>query len=100
MPLEEYRKIQKRAALGEYLELYDLQTDPYEFENLAGQPDLKAIQDRLVQQLLTWRVQTQDPLLDLAALRELVLKEKDAPPTPVPAWKKAKPAGKRAAVGK
>jgi len=45
-------------------------------------------------------VQTQDPLLDLAALRELVLKEKDAPPTPVPAWKKAKPAGKRAAVGK
>ncbi len=30
-----------------------------------------------------------DRLLDLAALRALVLEEKDAPPTPVPAWKKA-----------
>ena len=98
IPLEEYRKIQKRAATGEYIELYDLKADPYEFKNLAGQPELKAVQDRLFQQLQNWREQTQDPLLDLAALRELVLKEKDAPPTPVPAWKKAKPAkpaGKR-----
>jgi len=98
VPLEEYRKIQKRAATGEYLELYDLQADPCEFKNLAGQPDLKTVQDRLFQELHNWRVQTQDPLLDLAALRDLVLKEKDAPPTPVPAWKKAKlvkPAVKR-----
>ena len=49
------------------------------------------MQDRLFQELHNWRVQTQDPLLDLTALRDLVLKEKDAPPTPVPAWKKAKP---------
>jgi N-sulfoglucosamine sulfohydrolase len=90
IPLAEYRKIQKKAATGDYLELYDLKTDPYEFNNLAGQSDLKTVQDRLFQQLQNWREQTQDPLLDLAALRDLVLKEKDAPPTPVPAWRKKK----------
>jgi N-sulfoglucosamine sulfohydrolase len=89
IPLEEYRKVQRRAATGEYLELYDLQTDPYEFKNLAGRPEMKEVQDRLFKELQAWRTETQDPLLDLAALRALVLKEKDAPPTPVPAWKKA-----------
>ena len=84
-PLEEYRKIQKRPATGEYLELYDLKEDPYEFNNLAGRPGLKDVQERLSEDLQSWRAQTQDPLLDLAALRALVLKEKDAPPTPVPA---------------
>lgn len=92
VPLEEYRKIQKRAATGEYIELYDLQADPYEFNNLAGRPELKAVQERLLKELHRWRVETQDPLLDLGALRDLVLKEKDAPPTPVPAWRKAKQA--------
>lgn len=91
VPLEEYRKIQRRAATGEYIELYDLQEDPCEFKNLAGQPELKAVQERLLKELQTWRTETQDPLVDLAALRAMVLKEKDAPPTPVPAWKKAKP---------
>jgi arylsulfatase A-like enzyme len=103
VPLEEYRKIQKRAATGEYLELYDLQTDPHEFQNLAGQPDLEDVQDRLSQALQNWRVETRDPLLDLSALRELVLKEKDASPTPVPAWRKAKPSkssGRAAATAK
>ena len=93
--LAEYQQIQKRAATGEYLELYDLQSDPHEFQNLAGRPELKAEQDRLFKTLHEWRVQTRDPLLDLNALRSLVLKEKDAPPTPVPAWKKAKPAKRK-----
>jgi N-sulfoglucosamine sulfohydrolase len=89
VPLEEYRKVQRRAAAGEYLELYDLQADPYEFKNLAGRPEMKAVRDRLFKELQTWRAETQDPLVDLAALRAMVLKEKDAPPTPVPAWRKA-----------
>jgi N-sulfoglucosamine sulfohydrolase len=92
IPLPEYRKVQRRAATGEFIEFYDLKADPYEFKNLAGQPEVKAEQDRLFKELQGWRVQTQDPLLDLAALRTMVLKEKDAPPTPVPAWKKAGPA--------
>jgi len=92
IPLAEYRKVQRRAATGEHIEFYDLENDPHEFHNLAGQPVVKAEQDRLFKALQSWRVQTQDPLLDLTVLRALVLKEKDAPPTPVPAWKKTKPA--------
>ncbi|HOX02494.1 MAG TPA: sulfatase [Candidatus Paceibacterota bacterium] len=89
IPLAEYRKVQRRAATGEFIELYDLESDPHEFKNLAGQPELKAQQERLLRALQDWRVRTQDPLLDFAALRALVLEEQDAPPTPVPAWKKA-----------
>lgn len=90
IPLAEYRKTQRRAATGEFIEFYDLESDPHEFQNLAGRPEVQAEQDRLFQTLHDWRVQTQDPLLDHAVLRALLLKEKDAPPTPVPAWKKAK----------
>jgi arylsulfatase A-like enzyme len=100
VPLAEYRKIQPRAGTGEFIELYDLRSDPYEFKNLAGKPELTDIQARLLASLNQWRQETQDPLLDLAALREMVLKEKDAAPTPVPAWKKAQQAQKKAAAGK
>jgi len=92
IPLAEYQKIQRKAATGEFIEFYDLKADPYEFKNLAGQPQLKTVQDRLFNELQNWRAQTQDPLLDLAALRGLVFKERNAPPTPVPAWKKEKQA--------
>jgi N-sulfoglucosamine sulfohydrolase len=86
--LAEYRKVQRRAGTGEFLELYDLRADPHEFTNLAGRAELKAVQARLLRTLEDWRTQTQDPLRDHAAVRALVLKEKDAPPTPVPAWRK------------
>ena len=100
IPLAEYRKIQRRAATGEFIELYDLKIDPFEFKNLAGQPEVQAEQERLLAALRQWRQETRDPLLDPGALRALVLKEKDAPPTPVPTWKKApqkqgKPAQRR-----
>lgn len=52
-------------------ELYDLQEDQNEFNNLAGREQYKDIQERLRSQLLQWREQTDDPLLDpdkLAAL--------------------------------
>lgn len=100
IPLDEYRKVQKRAATGEFIELYDLKSDPHEFKNLAGQPGVKAEQDRLWNELLQWRKNTHDPLLDLAALRAMVLKEKDAPPTPEPAWKKEQQAKAAAAKNK
>jgi len=69
--------------------LYDLQQDLYEFHNLADCEELRAVRDRFFQELHQWRVETRDPLLDLAALRDLVLREKNAPPTPLPAGKKA-----------
>jgi uncharacterized sulfatase len=41
-------------------ELYDLESDPYEFNNLAGQEDLKEIQSDLRLRLLEWMDQQGD----------------------------------------
>lgn len=49
---------------GPALELYDLQNDPDEFVNLAGRPELAAVQQRLLDALDRWRRATNDPLLD------------------------------------
>ncbi|MUL37588.1 hypothetical protein BWI75_14950 [Gloeocapsopsis sp. AAB1 = 1H9] len=49
-------------------ELYDLQTDPIEFNNLAGKPEHQARLQLLRDQLLNWRQQSADPLLDPAVL--------------------------------
>jgi hypothetical protein len=45
-------------------ELYDLETDPYEFNNLAGKPVHAQMQSRLQQELQRWREQTKDPMLN------------------------------------
>lgn len=52
-------------------ELYDLQTDPHEFHNLAASPDHATTLAELQKQLTTWREQTQDPLLDPHNLQRL-----------------------------
>jgi N-sulfoglucosamine sulfohydrolase len=52
-------------------ELYDLEKDPWEFNNLAGQEDHAEVQERLTQALLEWRQQTEDPFLDPAFLDEI-----------------------------
>jgi len=49
-------------------ELYDLQQDPHEFNNLAGQSKFADIQQKLLAELQSWREQTDDPLLDEATL--------------------------------
>jgi N-sulfoglucosamine sulfohydrolase len=53
------------------VELYDLETDPYEFKNLAGQPQHADVQERLLAQLESWRRKTDDPLSDPAKLAKL-----------------------------
>lgn len=52
-------------------ELYDLQEDPWEFHNIAGQPEVAEAEARLRKGLLDWRRQTEDPLLDPARLAEM-----------------------------
>ncbi len=52
-------------------ELYDLQTDPYEFRNLTGSAEHAAVFADLKQRLLTWREETQDPLLNPTNLTRL-----------------------------
>jgi len=59
------------------VELYDLQADPFEFRNLAGRPELAAIQKRLQSELRRWQQQTRDPLADPDRLARLTA-EQDA----------------------
>lgn len=54
-------------------ELYDLQNDPNEFKNMAGNPSYKIIKNKLKAELMKWRVATQDPLLDKKKLAALTL---------------------------
>jgi arylsulfatase A-like enzyme len=62
---ERYKLILSLRAEGEDdVELFDLQDDPHEFNNLAGRESLRDVQERLLQQLLAWRQRTNDPLLD------------------------------------
>lgn len=52
-------------------ELYDLQQDPWEFNNLIDEPDYAATRDRLRAQLQSWQLATQDPLADPGILARL-----------------------------
>ncbi|MBI3681067.1 MAG: sulfatase [Acidobacteria bacterium] len=55
-------------------ELYDLASDPIEFDNLAGKPEFSAVRKRLAQALVKWRRETSDPFLD-RAFTEKMLRE-------------------------
>jgi N-sulfoglucosamine sulfohydrolase len=54
------------------VELYDLERDPNEFENVAGRVELAEVESRLLKELAAWREATQDPLLDAQKLKLLV----------------------------
>lgn len=46
------------------IELYDLEQDPWERNNLAGNPDTMAVEKALLHQLNDWLSRTDDPILD------------------------------------
>ena len=52
-------------------ELYDLERDPYEFRNLAGEPGHAEKLAELRGQLAAWRKRTCDPLLNPDTLQRL-----------------------------
>ncbi|KPK69465.1 MAG: hypothetical protein AMJ84_09545 [Acidithiobacillales bacterium SM23_46] len=52
-------------------ELYDLKNDPVEFNNLAGDPESREVQERLTKALFEYRKQTNDPFLDPTFLEKM-----------------------------
>jgi N-sulfoglucosamine sulfohydrolase len=58
-------------------ELYDLGNDPWEWVNLADQPEFKEVQTRLLQQLKNWQIETKDALRVPANLEQLTRKHDD-----------------------
>ncbi|MBK9167299.1 MAG: sulfatase [Bryobacterales bacterium] len=60
------------------LELYDLQTDPYEWTNLADRGEHAAVRERLLARLIRWQRETADPLSDPEKLARLAAEETEA----------------------
>jgi N-sulfoglucosamine sulfohydrolase len=64
-PREEFQSsFSSIPAIG----LYDLKVDPHEFNNLADDPEHRAVLEKLKQVLHNWRQTTQDPLLNIDEL--------------------------------
>lgn len=75
----EYEGTRIREAYDRYhqpprIEFYDLEADPAEFHNLAGEPAHEIEQQRLLMDLAAWRKKTKDPLLDPETLAEMTRK--------------------------
>ncbi len=63
------------------IELYDLESDPYEMRNRADDPQMATVKTRLLDALHQWQHRTQDPLADPKMLARLTA-EHDALPKP------------------
>lgn len=61
---ERVREAYARMRKPPEFELYDLERDPYELENLAPDPDHQSVLTELKEALLEWRSETADPFLD------------------------------------
>jgi N-sulfoglucosamine sulfohydrolase len=56
-------------------ELYDLNSDPYEWHNLAGDPELSAVRARLLKALTDMQQQTRDQFLDTTNTEAFVVEQ-------------------------
>jgi len=54
-------------------EFYDLKNDPYEWNNLAGDPKYIEVFERLKKKLKEWQIETSDPFIDKTIAEKLFL---------------------------
>lgn len=65
------RKALERSINPPAEELYDLENDPYEIQNLAGDSSFADVQDRLRSQLVEWQKATGDRIAEPEVLKAL-----------------------------
>lgn len=65
------RKAYEVMRIPPRYQLYDLESDPYEFVNLAEKPEYEEVLADLQGRLTDWRRETGDPLLDPEKLQKL-----------------------------
>ena len=64
-----------RYANSPEIQLFDLDADPWEFNNLADSPDLDRVREELMKSLQQWMRETDDPLLKedvISTYREII----------------------------
>ena len=69
---EDVRRVFESWRRPEPVELYDLHTDPCEFNDLSESSDHDAIRNALLNELRNWQQETDDPLADPEKLARLV----------------------------
>ncbi len=57
-------------------QLYDLQADPHEWNDLSDNPRHASTKNRLITALHNWQEETRDPLADPDKLRQLLLENR------------------------
>ena len=67
---ERIRQAYERWRKPPEWELYDLQEDPWEFENLADKPELETVLVYMKEALSAWRRDTNDPFLSAEKIRK------------------------------
>ncbi len=63
------KDMQTRNLIPVAIELYDLDKDPYETENLIDDPQYADARERLTKQLESWQTSTSDPFADEAFVK-------------------------------
>lgn len=83
----------ERLATPPEYELYDLEADPWEMEEISARPEHAETLKRLKEALLDWRKTTQDPLLTAEGMAKMKAMEKPMTHRDVPPKKRGKGKG-------
>ncbi|TWU40893.1 sulfatase family protein [Novipirellula artificiosorum] len=75
----EFERAYQNWAAPPQWELFDLESDPWELHNVAGEPSMAAVRTRLTAALAEWESETADPLRDPRFVEEMAARAKAGP---------------------